>query len=85
VDVTAEGEKVRVLSSEEVATCKRVGKTTVKTASALAGLDRYADKVQAELNTLARNSAVALGGDTVVPIDSPVAGQQLYEVYRCIP
>ena len=85
VDMTKEGEKVRVLTSEEVTACKRVGKTTVKTAADLAGLDRYERRIQAELNTLARNSAVEVGGDTVVPVGSPKEGRQVFEVYHCMP
>jgi starvation-inducible outer membrane lipoprotein len=85
VQVSAQGEKVRVLAAAEVAECKRLGKTTVTTAGKVAGMERYADKIQAELHTLARNSAVDLGGDTVVPLDVPVDGRQLYGVYRCMP
>jgi hypothetical protein len=85
IDVSAQGEKVRLLSAAEVTGCKRVGKTTVKTAEKLAGLERYETKIQEELNTLARNSAVDLGGDTVVPVGTPVEGRQVYEVYHCMP
>lgn len=85
VDTSPEGEKVRVLMATEVAKCKHVGKTTAKTAHKLAGLNRHKDKVQGELNTLARNSAVNIGGDTIVAVDTPVNGQQVFEVYRCMP
>lgn len=85
IDVSTQGEKVRLLTAAEVTGCKRVGKTTVKTAERVAGLDRYENKIQEELNTLARNSAADLGGDTVVPVGSPVEGRQVYEVYRCVP
>ncbi|MCW8919581.1 MAG: DUF4156 domain-containing protein [Gammaproteobacteria bacterium] len=85
VPVSTQGEKVRVLTAAEVAECQRVGKTTVTTAGRVAGLERYAEKIQAELHTLARNSAVELGGDTVVPLETPVEGRQVYEVYRCMP
>jgi hypothetical protein len=85
VDLTAEGETVRVLSAVEVEKCKRVGKTTVTTAGAVGVLERYPEKIQSELDTLARNSAKDLGGDTVVPVAAPVEGRQVYEVYRCLP
>lgn len=85
VDVTKEGDNVRVVSAAEVSACKRLGKTNVATAASVAGLDRYEEKVQKELNTLARNSAVELGGDTVVPVGTPVEGRQVFEVYRCMP
>lgn len=85
VDVTPEGEKVRVLSSAEVTKCKKMGQTTVSVLAKAVGVARHTEKVQEELNTLARNSAVELKGDTVVPI-SPVAnGQQTFAVYRCMP
>lgn len=85
VESSPAGEKVRVLDTTEVASCKHVGKTTVKTAHKLAGLKRHKNKVQDELNTLARNSAADLGGDSVVAVDIPVDGRQVFEVYRCMP
>ncbi len=85
IDVSEPGEKVRVLAAAEVTLCERVGKTTVHTAAKLAGLDRYPHKIQTELDTLARNSAVDLDGDTVVAVGEPVDGRQVYEVYRCMP
>lgn len=84
VESSPAGEKVRVLAATDVTSCKHVGKTTVKTAHKLAGLKRHKNKVQDELNILARNSAVDLGGDTVVAVDVPVDGRQVFEVYRCI-
>lgn len=85
VDVTPQGEKVRVLSAAEVTGCQRLGKTTVNTAARIGLLDRYPQQVQDELETLARNSASDLGGDTVVPLGTPADGRQVYEIYRCVP
>lgn len=85
VETTPTGEKVRVLSKEEVRGCKHVGKTTVSTAGKIAGIARHPEKIQEELDILARNSAPDIGGDTVVPVGKPQEGKQVYEVYRCIP
>ncbi len=85
VDMSPEGEKVRVLTTTEVAACEHVGKTTVTTTAKLAGMRRHGRKVQAELNTLARNSAVELNGDTVVPVGEPKEGSQRFEIYQCMP
>ncbi len=85
VKATPQGEKVRVLSADEVAGCKRVGKTTVNTAQKIGAMDRIPEKVQLELDTLARNSAPEIGGDTVVRQGEPLEGRQVYEVYRCMP
>lgn len=85
VKSSEEGEKVRVLTAAEVTGCKHVGKTSVSTAGKIGVLDRYPEKVQQELDTLARNSAPELKGDTVVRVGEPVEGRQTYEVYQCMP
>jgi hypothetical protein len=85
VEPTVQGEKVRVLSAAEVTKCRKVGQTTVSLLAKLAGIERNAQKVQEELNILARNSAVELDGDTVVPISPVEDGKQSFAVYRCVP
>lgn len=85
VELTAEGEKVRILALDEVNQCERVGQTTSSTAAKVAGVPRHINAIQDELNALARNSAVNLGGDTIVPVDEIQEGQQTYQVYRCVP
>jgi hypothetical protein len=83
VELSPQGEQVTVATMEAVADCKRVGKTTVSTLSRVGGLNRYEESMQDELNKLARNSAVELGGDTVVPISPIEDGEQVFAVYRC--
>lgn len=84
VKPTPEGEKVRVLDADEVSTCKELGATNVSLLDKIAGINRNAEKVQKELETLARISAARMGGDTVVA-DSPVQdGQQRFIVYKCV-
>lgn len=83
IDVIEQAETVKVKTAGDVTSCQRVGKTTVKTAAKILGMDRHQFKVRDELDTLARNSAVALEGDTVVPVGEHVDGRQVYEVYRC--
>jgi hypothetical protein len=85
VDLTPGGEKARVLSAAEVTNCTRLGTTTVNTKAEIAGVVRPPERVQEELETLARNSAVDdLRGDTVVPVGKPRDGRQVFEVYRCV-
>jgi hypothetical protein len=84
VETTPGGAKVRVLSANEVASCTEIGKTQVSLADIVLGIKRSATKVQLELETLARNSAADLGGDTVVAVAPPTEGRQTYNVYRCI-
>ncbi len=85
VQLTAEGEKVRILDMDEVSQCEPVGQTTSTTKAKVAGVPRHINAVKDELQSLARNSAVNLGGDTIVPLGDIVEGQQTYKVYRCVP
>jgi len=84
VKVSPGGAKVRVLSADEVASCTQIGKTQVSLAEKVLGIKRSAMKVQLELETLARNSAADMGGDTVVAVAPPTEGHQTYNVYTCI-
>jgi len=84
VELTPEGEKVRVLSLSEVDSCKKKGKTTVSIKAEIAGVERNRKKVKKELETLGKNSAVAIDGDTIVAASEIIAGKQVFDVYRCI-
>jgi hypothetical protein len=84
VKLTPEGEKVRVLSMDEVSSCKKLGKTTTNLKDKIAGMKRNEKKVQKEMQALARNSAADMGGDTVVPVSEIQEGKQTFEVYKCV-
>lgn len=85
VNLNQQGEQVKLGTKEEISNCERVGKTTVSTLSKVAGMNRYEESMQDELNKLARNSAAELNGDTVVPITPIEDGHQTFAVYRCQP
>ncbi len=83
--LTHGGEKARILSSVEVANCQSRGSTTVSTRESILGIRRQDSVIEKELETLARNSAVNMGGDTVSAISVVEDGEQSFAVYRCIP
>jgi len=83
VKATPEGESVRVSTLAEVAACERKGKVTVSVKNRVGGVERKPTKVATELATLARNEAVSLGGDTVVPESEAYDGRQVFGVYDC--
>ena len=68
VKLTPGGEKVRVLTQDEVVTCKKLGNTRAMLRDEIAGIDRKKEKVQKEMEALARNAAADMGGDTVVAV-----------------
>ena len=76
-------EQVALATPAEVRQCQRLGQTTVSVRDRVTGVQRRAERVADELADLARNSAVELGGDTIVA-DGPVRdGQRRFNVYRC--
>ncbi len=84
VKLTPGGEKVRVLESSEVASCKHVGKTTAYGKAKVAGIQRDEVEVAWELESLARNSAAEMGGDTIVPATPVTGDKRVFDVYRCV-
>ena len=84
VTLTPAGEKVRVLDSTEVTTCKELGHTTVALLAKVAGINRNEEEVKKELAMLTRNSAADMGGDTVVAISEVKEGKRTYTVYKCV-
>lgn len=84
VKLTPQGEKVRVLSQAEVSSCTNLGKTTVSVRAVVAGIERSDKTVKKELQVLARNRAMDLKGDTVVPLTDVEKGQQTFSIYRCV-
>jgi len=83
VDLTKEGEGVRIATADAVSACTGLGRTTASVVHEVASIPRHPDAVQENLNVTAKNSAASMGGDTIVPA-SPVAdGKQTFEVYRC--
>ena len=85
VKLTDGGEKARLLSSGEVANCQKRGATTVRVKSTLLSVQRQPTVIAKELQILARNSSVNMGGDTVTPISKIENGEQTFGVYRCVP
>lgn len=83
VKLSTEGYDVRVATEEEVTKCKLKGQTTVTLKSTIVGIDRSRKKVRMELRTLGRNSAVNIGGDTIVPASEIENGKQTFNVYVC--
>lgn len=83
VNLTGEGEGVRVAKAEEVAACTGLGRTTASVVHEVASIPRHPDAVKENIEVTARNSAASMGGDTIVPASPIAEGKQTFEVYRC--
>ncbi len=83
VSPTPSATTVKVLNAKAVKNCQRLGSASAKSLAKLGFIKRNRDKLQQELNTLARNQAADMGGNAVVA-ESPIEnGQQQFGVYRC--
>ena len=83
VDPHPNTEYVSVAMIDEVEPCKRLGTAEVNTLAKVGFLERNDDKVHYELLQLARNEAVAIGGDTLVAKTEASEGRQSFWVYDC--
>lgn len=85
VELTPQGEKVRVLDLSDVAKCQYLGTTTASVTEKVAGIRRHDAAINEELIIVARNAAVNLDGDTVVADGAEAEGKRKFRVYRCVP
>ena len=84
VKLTSGGEKIRVLNPGEVASCRDLGKTSTSVTATALGVPRPPETIAKELETIARNSASNMNGDTIVPLTVIKDGQQTFVVYKCV-
>ena len=84
VNENADGKNVYVLNEERVGDCQKVGDINVNITSKIAFINRSKKKVQEELLVLAKNEAVKLQADTIIPVGEPVEGVQKYLAYNCV-
>lgn len=76
-------EAEHVILSNDNATCKRIGQTTVSVLHEFVAIDRNVDTISEELQTLARNAAAKMGGNAIWPESEITEGEQDFGVYRC--
>jgi hypothetical protein len=83
VKVSEKGSSVAVANAVNVRGCENLSEVTVSVTSKVGFVKRDSDKVATELANLARNEAVALKGDTIVPSSTIENGKQSFNVYQC--
>ena len=83
VDPIAGASAITLVQPSHVVNCKSIGTTVSQVADKVGFINRSDDKVAEELLTLAKNSAVELGGDTLVAEGGPSEGTQKFRIYKC--
>jgi len=84
LQLTPEGEKVRVLDPSDIDSCRELGKTNNSVTHMVVGIPRPIETISKELRAIARNSASRMGGDTIVPLTVIEEGKQTFVVYKCV-
>lgn len=76
-------DQVRVAEGSDLSACENKGTVTASVRAKVGFYERNDMKVEDELETMARNSAVEAGADTVQALGDVVDGEQKFGMYRC--
>lgn len=83
VEPVGDAANVAVVEARHITTCERIGVTSASVKDRVGFINRSDKRVAEELATLAKNSAAAMGGDTLVASSEIDEGVQEFIVYRC--
>jgi len=74
---------VRVAYLSQIETCKKLGRATVSVLDKVVFISRAEEDMADELETLGRNAAAEMNGDSIVAMSKIINGEQVFNVYRC--
>lgn len=77
-------DKVLILPLERVKNCTEIGQTKVQVLDRFGFLARRGASVETDLQRVAKNNAIDMGGDTVAALTDVVNGRQTFGVYKCL-
>jgi hypothetical protein len=77
-------DKVLILPLERVKNCTEIGQTKVQVLDRIGFLARRGVSVETDLQRVAKNNAIDMGGDTVSALTGVVNGRQTFGVYKCL-
>lgn len=84
VTVDPGAKDVLVLKAERTKDCERLGQTRVSVATQIGFIKRGKPAIAENLETLARNSAAEMGGDTITPETEVNEGKQTFGIFDCV-
>ncbi|MDZ7787931.1 MAG: DUF4156 domain-containing protein [Halofilum sp. (in: g-proteobacteria)] len=84
VTVDPGAEDVLVLAAERTKDCERLGQTRVSVATKIGFIKRGKPAISDNLETLARNSAAEMGGDTITAETEVSDGKQTFGIFDCV-
>jgi hypothetical protein len=84
VTVDPGAEDVLVLEANRTKDCERLGQTRVSVATKIGFIKRGKPAISDNLETLARNSAAEMGGDTITAETEVSDGKQTFGIFECV-
>ncbi len=84
VTVDPGAEEVLVLEAERTKDCERLGQTRVSVATSIGFIKRGKPAISDNLETLARNSAAEMGGDTITAESEVSDGKRTFGIFDCV-
>lgn len=82
VKVSEAGKRVNLLTTDQAYSCTRVGTISTSVKDTVIGIERNKEKVQTELDRLARDQAVLMNANSIVR-ESIRDGFGSYVAYNC--
>lgn len=76
-------ETVVLFQPEQVTRCTQLGSVKVSVLDKVGFIPRKPGKIAADLQALARNSAVDMGGNTITAASPASEGRQIFNIFRC--
>ncbi len=84
VTIDPAAEDVLVLEAERTKDCERLGQTRVSVATSVGFIKRGQPAIRDNLETLARNSAAEMGGDTITAETEVSDGKRTFGIFDCV-
>lgn len=83
VELSDAGRNVSIVTPATAEDCERLGRVTATSREQVAGLRRDPERLQRELQALARNEAAGLGANAILATTEVTDGRQTFDALRC--
>lgn len=83
IPVTPGADRVVLLPDNFVGNCKLLGQTNAMVPTKFGFIEHGSESIEKNLQSIARNDAVAMGGDSIVKASAIKEGRQSFKIYKC--
>lgn len=76
-------EAIQLVNDDQTDDCELIARANIQVLDKVLFVNRSEQAMSANLDVLAKNEAVKLGGNTIVATGEITDGQRIYHIYRC--